>query len=50
VECDKKLIPQLKKDKDWCAEDNCAESVCLKCNPKEAKALLDAQRPAPAAK
>ena len=45
VECDKKLIPQLKKDKDWCAEHECAESTCVKCNPKEAKALLDAQRP-----
>ena len=50
VECDKTLIPKLKKEKDWCEEDKCAESVCLKCNPKEAKALLDAQRPAPAAK
>ena len=50
VECDKSLIPKLKKEKDWCEEDKCAESVCLKCNPKEAKALLDAQRPAPAAK
>lgn len=51
VTCDKKLIPQLKKDKDWCAEHACAESVCVKCDP-EAKARLDALRPAdaPAAK
>lgn len=45
VECDKTLIPKLKKDKDWCAEHTCAESTCVKCNPKEAKELLDAQRP-----
>ena len=50
VECDKKLIPKLKKDKDYCAEHECAESTCLKCNPKEAKTLLDALRPAAAAK
>jgi len=50
VECNKKLIPQLKKDKDWCPEHACAESTCVKCNPKDAKALLDAQRPAATAK
>ena len=50
VECDKTLIPKLKKDKDWCAEHTCAESTCVKCNPKEAKELLDAQRPVAAAK
>lgn len=43
--CDKKLIPQLKKDKDWCAEHSVAESVCVKCDP-EAKVRLDAMRPA----
>lgn len=48
VECDKTLIPKLKKDKDWCAEHSNAESTCVKCNPKEAKELLDAQRPAAA--
>ena len=50
VACDKKLIPKLKKEKDWCAECGVAESTCLTCNPKEAKALLDAQRPVAAAK
>ena len=50
AECDKTLIPKLKKEKDWCSECSVAESVCLKCNPKEAKALLDAQRPVAAAK
>lgn len=48
VTCDKKLIPKLKKEKDYCPEHACAESTCVKCNPTEAKALLDAQRPAPA--
>jgi hypothetical protein len=48
VTCDKKLIPQLKKDKDWCAEHNCAESICIPCDPK-AKARLDAMRPEAAA-
>lgn len=54
AECDKKLIPKLKKEKDWCGECGVAESTCLVCNPKEAKALRDALRPegvaAPAAK
>ncbi len=50
AQCDKKLIPKLKKEKDWCGECGVAESTCLVCNPKEAKALLDAQRPVAAAK
>lgn len=50
AECDKKLIPKLKKEKDWCGECGVAESTCLVCNPKEAKALRDSLRPAAAAK
>jgi len=42
--CDKKLIPALKKAKDWCAECGVAESLCLKCDPK-VKEVLDALRP-----
>jgi hypothetical protein len=45
IECDKTLIPTLKKDKDWCKEHTCAESVCRKCDPKEAKEYIDAHRP-----
>ncbi len=46
--CDKKLIPKLKKEKDWCAECGVAESTCLTCHPKEGKAVRDALRPAAA--
>ena len=38
----------LPKDKDWCAEHNCAESICIPCDPT-AKARLEAMRPEAAA-
>ncbi len=45
IECDKTLIPKLKKEGDWCKEHAFAESVCRKCDPKEAKEYIDARRP-----
>ena len=41
------LIPGLKKSGDWCKEHDCAESICRKCDPKEAGELIDALRPDP---
>ena len=45
IECTPALIPKLKKDNDWCKEHNCAESICRKCDPKEAGELIDACAP-----
>jgi hypothetical protein len=44
VNCDKKVILQLKKDKDYCEEHKNAESFCVKCDPK-AQAKIDDMRP-----
>lgn len=45
VSCDKKVILQLKKDKDYCEEHKNAESLCVKCDPN-APAKIGAMRPA----
>lgn len=44
VTCDKKVIPQLKKNKDYCEEHKTAESLCVQCDPK-AQAKIDTMRP-----
>jgi hypothetical protein len=44
VNCDKKVILQLKKDKDYCSEHKDAESLCVQCDPK-VQATIDAMRP-----
>lgn len=44
VNCDKKIIVQLKKDKDFCEEHKNSESFCVKCDPK-AQAKIDTMRP-----
>jgi hypothetical protein len=44
VTCDKKIILQLKKDKDFCEEHKSAESLCVKCDPN-AQGKIDAMRP-----
>ena len=44
VTCDKKVVLQLKKDKDYCKEHNNSESFCVLCDPK-AQAKIDALRP-----
>lgn len=44
VHCDKKITVALKKDKDFCAEHNCAESLCVLCDPA-AVGKLQALRP-----
>lgn len=44
VTCDKKVVLQLKKDKDYCQEHKSAESLCVACDPK-AQDKIDAMRP-----
>ena len=44
VTCDKKVVLQLKKDKDYCKEHNNAESLCVKCD-SNAQDRIDALRP-----
>ena len=44
VPCDKKVVLQLKKDKDYCKEHNNSESFCVLCDPT-AQAKIDALRP-----
>lgn len=46
VSCDKKVVLQLRKDKDYCKEHNNSESFCVLCDP-QAQAKIDALRPDP---